>query len=312
MVRFGISVGSWPLAVPPSGEYLYGLAERVEALGYDGLWSGDHFVTQTPFLHALTLLGAFAARTTRVTLGTSVLILPLHNVAETAKAVSTLDFLCGGRFVLGVGVGGEMKKEWEVAGVPLGDRGRRADEYIQALRALWTSDAASFSGRYCQFADVNMQPKPAQPGGPPILVGGRSDAALVRAGRLADGWMAYMVTSERYAESVEKMRAAAMAARRDPGRLRLAHLIFWYVGRDHEQARSLAITNLSRRYNQPFDKLVDKYCAVGSPEACAEALRSFVAAGVDELVFMPIAPPDELLDQIAMLAEDVRPLVRTG
>jgi alkanesulfonate monooxygenase SsuD/methylene tetrahydromethanopterin reductase-like flavin-dependent oxidoreductase (luciferase family) len=157
-----------------------------------------------------------------------------------------------------------------------------------------------------------MQPKPIQPGGPPILVGGRSEAALRRAGRLCDGWMAYMVTAERYAESVETMRAAAAEAGRDPARLRLAHLVFWYVGRDHEKARSLAITSLSRRYNQPFDKLVDKYCAVGSPEACAETLRRFTAVGVDELIFMPIAPPDELLDQIAMLAQDVRPLVRQG
>lgn len=309
MVTFGISVGSWPMAVPPSGDYLYRLAERVEALGYDGLWSGDHFVTQTPFLHSLSLLGAFAARTQRITLGTSVLILPLHNVAEVAKAVSTLDFLCAGRFVLGLGVGGEMKKEWELAGVPIEDRGRRADEYIAALRAVWSSDQATFSGRYCQFADVNMQPKPIRPGGPPMLVGGRSDAALRRAGQLGDGWMAYMVTPERYRESVQKMQAAAAEANRDPAQCRKAHLIFWYVGRDHEQARNLAITNLSRRYNQPFEKLVDKYCAVGNAEACAEALRRFGDAGAEELIFMPIAGPDELFDQITMLAEDVRPLL---
>src|SRR5262249_20874827 len=149
-------------------------AAYAEELGFDALWIGEHIAFHMPTFDALTAMAAVAARTTTIGIGTSAVLLPLRSAAALAKAASTLDVISQGRLRLGVGVGGEFPKEFEAVGVPLRERGPRADEAIAILRALWAPGAASYQGRFVQFADVRMEPKPVQPGGPPILVGGRS------------------------------------------------------------------------------------------------------------------------------------------
>ncbi len=113
--------------------------------------------------------------------------------------------ISAGRLRLGVGVGGEFPKEFEAVGVPLRERGRRADEAIAILRALWAPGSASFHGRFVQFDDVHMEPKPVQPGGPPILVGGRSKHALRRAANLGDGFMPYLYTPAQFAGTQQRL-----------------------------------------------------------------------------------------------------------
>ena len=117
---------------------------------------------------------------TRLQLGTAVYLLPLRHPTPVAKQVSTLDHLTEGRFIFGVGVGGEFPKEYEACGVPIGERGARLSESLAVLRALWSGRPASYKGRFFQFEEVAMQPPPRQAGGPPIWCGGRSDAALRR------------------------------------------------------------------------------------------------------------------------------------
>ena len=138
----------------------------------------------------------------RLTLGTSVYLLPLRHPAPVAKQVATLDHLTEGRLIFGVGVGGEFPREYEVCGVPRGERGARLSEGIALLRRFWSGEPVSHTGRfYGPFTDVPMQPPSRQAGGPPIWCGGRSDGALRRTGRLADGWLSYVVTPEMYRAS---------------------------------------------------------------------------------------------------------------
>src|SRR5204863_2672876 len=149
---------------------LVGLAERAEALGFDSVWTHDHVfnvghvfdrIGSRPYYEPLTLLSFVAARTRRVRLGTSVLVLPYHNPIRLAKTAATLDVLSGGRLILGVGVGA-IEREMQALGVPFSERGAFSDEAIAAMRTLWTEDDPRFDGTYSRFSGMKFSPKPVQ------------------------------------------------------------------------------------------------------------------------------------------------------
>ncbi|OLA97713.1 MAG: hypothetical protein AUH20_00475, partial [Candidatus Rokubacteria bacterium 13_2_20CM_69_15_2] len=244
------------LSMHPPEEQL-ALVQRVEQLGFDSVWTGDHVSFHNPLYESLTLLASYAPITRRIRLGTAVYLLALRSPAVAAKITATLDVLSGGRLIFGVGVGGENPKEFELCGVPHAERGARVTEGIDVVRALWREAPATFHGRFSRFEGVSIDPKPVQKL-PPIWVGGRSDAALVRAGSQGDGWVSYVVQPERYARSLEKIREAAHAAGRSLTGFTGAHLAFITVGRDYERARKTWVSVLSRRYAQDFEPLAKK------------------------------------------------------
>ncbi len=300
-VRFGVS-----LSLHQPAE-LWALVRRVEALGFDGIWTGDHVSFYLPMYESLTLLASYASVTTRLRLGTAVYLLALRHPTIVAKITSTLDALSGGRLILGVGVGGENPKEFEASGVPHRERGARVDEGIEVVRALWRDTPATFKGRFTSFEGVSLDPKPAQPGGPPIWVGGRSDAALERAARLGEGWVSYVVTPDRYRQSLEKIRAAAGAAGRSLDGFARGHLAFITVGPDFETARDVWVSRMSRRYNQDFGPLAGRYGVIGTAPQCTETLEKFVEAGCDYFVLSPIGDPADDREQVEAIAADIVP-----
>lgn len=306
-VRFGVQLA------PQPAETLRALAARIEALGYDAIWVGDHIQFHDPRLESLTVLSHLAAVTRRVRLGTCVYLLALRHPTVVAKSVGTLDILSGGRVVFGVGVGGEFPKEFEACGIPYDERGARVDEGIAVCRLLWSPPPASFEGRFVRFTDVALDPKPVQPGGPPIWIGGRSDHALRRAVRFGDGWVSYLIAPERYRASLEKLHAfAAEAGRPLPvGQgFEPAHLAFTVIDDDWDRAHAAAARYLSRQYNQPFDDLARKYCVLGPPARCLETLERFVEAGVRTFVIGLVAGADRAAEQIERFAADVLPHFR--
>jgi probable F420-dependent oxidoreductase len=286
------------------------LARRAEALGYESVWSGDHVSFHNPMYESTTLLAAYAAVTNRVRLGTAVYLLALRPAAIAAKVTATLDALSGGRLIFGVGVGGENPKEFELCGVPHRERGARVTEAIDAVRALWRDTPATFKGRFTSFEAVSIDPKPVQRPGPPIWVGGRSDAALARAGRQGDGWVSYVVQPERYAQSLDKIRRAAEAAGRTLERFVAAHLAFVTVGRDYETARAAWVKVLTKRYAQDFEPLAQKYGIIGTPDQCAEQLERFRAAGCTYVIVNGIGEAEHEGEQLARVAADVLPRFR--
>jgi len=283
--------------------------QALEQLGFDSVWSGEHLLYHGPTLDALIVLAAYAARTERLKVGSSVLLLPLRPPALVAKAAATLDVLSGGRLILGVGVGGEYPPEFEAVGIPLAERGARADEALAILKLLWSGDPASFEGRFYRLPEVRLNPPPAQPGGPPIWVGGRSWAARRRAARLGDGWFPYLVDPEQYRRGRKEVEAYRAKAGRD-GPFTWALLLFIRCDDDPAEARQIAVQRLSRMYARPFDGLVDRFCAYGPPEACAQKVREFQAAGVEYFVLSPVASPAELLTQAVRYSAEVLPLLR--
>jgi probable F420-dependent oxidoreductase len=304
-VRFGVELPHRPELLAPA-------ALRAEALGFDSVWIGDHVAIHRPTLDPLGTLSYLAGITRRVRLGPCVYLLALRHPTIAAKAVASLDVLSGGRAVLGVGVGGEFPVEFEACGVPHRERGARVDEGIAVCRALWGPSPVTFAGRFTRFTDVVAEPKPVQPGGPPVWIGGRSDAALRRAARVGDGWIAYLVTPERFRASLEKIQAFADEVGRplDPERgFEPAHVLFTVVDEDREAARAAAARYLEAQYRQPFDDLARKYCLLGPPAACVERLGDFIAAGVRTFVVYFTVPGDRLLEQLERFGTEVAPLV---
>src|SRR5574341_696805 len=207
-IRFGASL----LPHPPQEQFA--IARRVDALSFGSLCTGDHVSFHNPRYESLTLLAAYAGITKRVRLGVGVYLLALRPPAAAAQITSTLDVLSGGRLIFGVGAGGENPKEFEACGIPHKERGARVTEGIDVVRTLWRDTPASFKGRFTRFEGVSIDPKPVQKPAPPIWIGGRSDAALARAGRQGDGWISYVIQAERYKQSLAKIEAAAALAGR--------------------------------------------------------------------------------------------------
>ena len=175
---------------------LTGLARRAEALGFDSVWVSHHVLNlgyiaerlgNAPYQDALVTLTWIAANTTRIGLGTSVLVMPYLHPMVLAKELATLDHFSGGRLTVGLGVG-SLPEENAALGVPYSTRGRFSDEFIEVLRALWTQDAATFHGRFFDFEGIVASPKPLQAPHPPIVIGGNRPQALKRVARLGDGW----------------------------------------------------------------------------------------------------------------------------
>jgi probable F420-dependent oxidoreductase len=235
-VKFGLRYAS--LGRYASGPAAVELAQAAEAAGFESLWTVEHVVVPAryesrypysptgkmgsgledfPLPDPLIWLAYVASATRTIKLGTAILILPQRNPVVTAKAVATLDHLAGGgRVLLGVGVGW-LAEEFATLGVPFEDRGARTDEYVAAMRALWSQERASFRGRFVSFDEVFCRPRPAG-GRIPIVVGGDTPAAARRAGRLGDG---YFPARGAPVALFDEMRRAAEAAGRDPADVEL-------------------------------------------------------------------------------------------
>ena len=290
---------------PPAEQWA--IVRAVERAGFDSVWTGDHVSFHNPMYESLTLLASYASITTRVKLGSGVYLLALRPPAIAAKVTASLDALSGGRLIFGVGVGGENPKEFELTGSPHAERGARVTEAIEVVRTLWRDSPATFDGRFTKFSGVSIDPKPVQRPGPPIWIGGRSDAALARAGRQGDGWISYVVQPERFRQSLDKIHAAAGAAGRSLDGFTPAHLTFITVGKDHESAKATWVRLLSRRYAQDFGPLAQKYGVIGTPSDCAEQLQRFVEAGCRYFVMDSIVDVGDEQAHLEQIAAEVMP-----
>jgi len=241
-MKFGI-MAPYQMAPLEEGEYAVAFARLAEELEFESVWVVDHVVMcpkyesrypydpsgRSPF-HAdvvqpdpLVWLSYVAAATRRIQLATGILILPQRNPVVLAKTLASLDRLSGGRLLLGTGVGW-VREEAEAVGTRFSDRGRRADEAIEAMRALWREPLSSYHGEFVRFDDVVSRPKPVRAGGPPIIVGGHSRAAARRAGRLGDGYYPLGVVGDELASRCDLMAETARAHGRDPAAIELTCL----------------------------------------------------------------------------------------
>jgi len=296
-----MQVGVWipncrHLATP---ENIRGAAVRAEELGYDSVWVSDHVVVphanvvnfgETIF-DPLVTLALIAGATRRVRLGTTVLIVPYRNAVVTAKMVSSLDALSGGRVVLGIGAGW-VAAESAMLGVPFAERGAMTDEHLEAMRELWTSSAPSFSGKYTQFSGLVFEPKPVQKPHPPIWVGGHSRAALRRTVEFGAAWHPInRPVAELRAGVAELARLSRERGRAVPPALTLRN--------------DLRVTAPAEP--SPASTHGGRVLA-GEPARLVEEIAELRACGVEHLVLEFLAADGRELDgQMTAFAERVRP-----
>jgi probable F420-dependent oxidoreductase len=314
---FGFSLpGRGPLATPDA---LTKLARKADGLRYSSLFVTDHVVIPTTYdspypysttgrfagdwtngyLEPLALLGVLAGLTSRVKLGTSVLVVPYRNPVVTAKMLATLDVMSGGRLILGAGVGW-MREEFEtVQAPPFEARGKVTDEYLRLMREMWTKEPAQFAGTYYRLPSVSALPKPRQKGGIPIWIGGHTDAALRRTGELADAWHPIgmrppaMLLPPEYAEKVKAIHGWARKAGRDPKGIAL----------------SLRVP-LELAPKRGKGAVSDQPGFRGTAADVVAHIRRYQAVGVSHFVF-DLAPTD-LRGQLTLMerfGEEVRPKV---
>jgi probable F420-dependent oxidoreductase len=266
--------------------------ERLEAEPIDSLWTGGHFASRNAGPEAMASLVRLAALTERVRVGTSILLLPLYPPAIVAKQIADLDRATNGRIMLGVGVGGEYAGEFRACEVPLSERGPRTDEAIGLLRRLWSAEEITHEGRFYRLDAVRIHPAPTRPGGPPIIVAGRQPAAMRRAAALGDGWMPYLYSPRRYAESVTTVRQAAADIGRDLAGFAWMVFVFVSVHDDAAVAQEQAARFLGGTYRQDFGAFVDRVAAAGTPDQVAQRLQEYVDAGARHLIIVPCATGD--------------------
>ena len=284
-------------------------ARRAEELEYDNLWVIERLLAPTnprsaypitedgslPQLYERVLtpietLTYVAAHTSRIGLGTSVLIMPLHNPVMLARQLATLDVLSGGRLRVGLGQGWSIDEMEAAGGTPRG-RAARADEFVRVLKAIWTSDPAEFSGASFTVPRSTLLPKPVQSPHPPIYMAAYVPEALKRVGRLADGWMPAGVPLGATWQLMGQVREAALAAGRDPSTL---ELVIYASG---------TILERSPGANRPD--------FVGTLDEIARDVATARDLGATEIIFEPgYASGDLCLDEYMHGLEHLRPLVR--
>lgn len=284
-------------------------ARNAEALGYEFVSTGEHVFFYGPTGNGLISLAAAAGATSTIGLMSTITLVPLYPAALLAKQVAALDVVSGGRFNLGVGVGGEYPMEFEACGVPVNERGARTNEALALMKRLWTEDEVVFTGRFNTLSGVTLAPKPTQKPHPPIWISGRSDAAMERCARYGTGWLPYMYTPEKLAESLQTISGhAAHAERSEPVEPGL--FIFFAVHEDREQAIKMATDRLSVQYNQDFSQLVGRYALAGNPDDCIARLREYVDAGARTVILNSACPGHYVEDNERLLAQAVLPALR--
>ena len=276
-------------------------AVRAEQLDYDSVWVSDHVVVphanvvnfgETIF-DPLVTLAVIAGATSRVRLGTTVLIVPYRNAVVTAKMISSLDALSGGRFVFGIGAGW-VAAESAALGVPFAERGPMTDEYLNAMQELWTKREPSFAGKYTQFNDIVFEPKPVQKPHPPIWVGGHSRAALRRTAQFGAAWH---------------------PINRSPGELRAGMSALAQICQARGRAVAPALTARNdMRILRPGEQVPKSAHAgrvlAGEPAALVDQITELAACGVEHLVLEFLAADGRELDeQMTIFAERVRPRI---
>jgi len=312
VTQFGLAIKNFvgPTETPDIDE-LYRYSARAEELGFESLWAWDHVILGVepsfPILDAVGTLTAIAARTSRIKLGTGVLVLPLRNPTVAAKAIGTLDVISKGRLILGVAAGW-YAREFDAVGVPFKQRGRLFERNFEILTRLWTEERVTLQADEFNLREAVMRPFTAQRPRPPILIGGYVDAVLKRVATKGDGWLTYFYTPESYTKSWAKITAFAREAGRDPKTLTGTNQLAILVGKSRAETEAPMRQWLQTEWDvAAWSESTIEHAIRGSAAECVEQLKAHVASGVDRIILIPYRYQAE---QVEIIAKEILPALR--
>jgi probable F420-dependent oxidoreductase len=287
--KFGIGLPNVAATELPPPQVIGDMAARADDLGFHSAWVIERLLHKNvPTLDPLATLTFAAARTRKVKLGTSILLLPLRNPVSLAKSIATLDYLSSGRLILGMALGGS-KVEYAATGKPIEKRVGLFLDALRVMESLWSGEEQTQPVRGWNLTGARMIPRPVQSPRPPVLFGGGAEGVLKRAGRLADGWIAGGTGSpEEVGATIEKVKAYASARKRDASKLDFAKILYFNVNRDKEKSKAALKHYLGSYYAFPFD--VEKFCPMGSPSECASFVKRYLDAGVTIPIMIAVEP----------------------
>ena len=294
---------------PNNIERLVALAERIEQGGLDGVWVGDSLVAK-PRMEPLAVLSALAVRTSRVRLGTAVLLPALRNPVLLAQTLATVDLISEGRLVIGAGVGGafneDQKREWAAAGVPSNGRGRRFEEIIEIIRGLGSGEPFNFSGKNFTLDSTLMRPVPTRPDGIPFLLAShyraQSQAQIKRAARLGSGIISISDSPQEFALVIQQVNEKAIEFGRDPRNMEKTFYMTVNMGPDLAKAESESAEWLTGYYGSNI--WGTRWGPFGDHKRVEERIAEYVAAGADTIVvrfasFDPERQLETFLEEVA-------------
>ena len=299
-VRIGIQLGQWPSRdIQP--EAVFDLVDYFEALDVDSIWVSDRLVSSALTLEPVTFLSFIAGRLKKMKFGTSTLVLPTRNPIVLAKELATLDFLSQGRLFPAIGLGGDESKDLQAVGINKKERAGRTDEMIVLMRRLWTEENVTFTGKYFSVQDATIMPRPCQKKGLPIWIGGRSEAALRRTGRLGDGWLVSSVSPAEVEAGIKSIRSYAADAGRQVEEDHYGVLIPFYFADSVDAAFEVAGRSIRPRADLP----TSDFTAFGTPAQIRSKVQSYIAAGATKFVMRPCGPFTGWREQTGILAREV-------
>ena len=289
-------------------------ARRAEDLGYDRITVGEHIMDGNPprpTMMGIPAMAAAAGATSRIRVLTGIVIAPLYHPVMLAKMVSILDQISDGRLDFGIGISGQRdtRAEFDALEIPVNTRGRRTDEMLRVMKDLWTTENVSHHGRFFNFDDVTLLPKPVQEPYPPIWVAGRSEAAIRRAAVTGDGWYPYLFTVNRIRRTNASVREMAEHSGRDLTRFHWGLNQPTAIDDDPDKALQTAIAHVGQRYVTPdrsAEDIARALCVTGNAEDCIGAIQERVDAGVRDFIFGFLAgEPEDYFAQMELFSNRV-------
>lgn len=289
-MRFGIALENFtPPGKQPDSSSIFQMAETAESLGFDSVWVWDHVLLGSrkvfPVLDSLTTLASIGARTEKIKLGTSVLILSLRNPIIVAKVLSTIQYMTSGRLIIGA-ASGWYKREFEAVGLPFEKRGRIFENRFKLVKSLLTEKDLNYNSEGFKLEHASMEPKSTIP--IPLLIGGYSDSVLARAGGISDGWISYYYTPQGFSDSWRKVEESARINGRKPESLRRLDIVPLAIENSFEEGDRIAREFTSTYMDLPKNTGCTPDSAVrGTIDDCISQIEEYEQVGIQDLIFIP-------------------------
>ncbi len=303
-IRAGFGIANFPFDGPRSWFEWVQLLERYKV---DSVWQTDRLVSKDPYLETLSVMATLAGCTEKIKFGMNAIVAPLRDPLVLAKQCATIDYLSNGRLLPMFGVGYPNAIEWRTTGQNAGDRGARSTEIFTLLNMLWNQESVTFEGKFYQYKDACVTPRPIQQ--PlPLWIGGNADAALKRTARLGTGWIGGITTPAQveYAINTIKTEAAACGRSIDPDHF--GSSLAFRIGSVHDPV--VSSFPLVRRAGIGDEIDLRPLLAIGSAKDIIARIEEYKAAGASKFVLLPIAMGDrDVFDQTRRACEEILPAI---
>lgn len=305
-VRAGFGIANFPFDKPKSWFEWVQLLERYKV---DSVWQTDRLVSVDPYLEAVSVMATLAGCTERIKFGMNAIVAPLRDPLVLAKQCATIDFLSNGRLLPMFGVGYPNAIEWKTTNRDASDRGARSSEIFQLLNLLWTQDSVTFEGKFYQYRNVSVTPRPIQQ--PlPLWIGGNADAALKRTARLGTGWIGGITTVEQVDHAIKLIRSEAAAVGRTIDDDHYGTSLAFRIGSVDDPV--VGQFPLVRRAGIGDEIDLRPLLAIGSVQQIIDRIEAYKAVGASKFVLLPIAMGDaDVFDQTRRACEEILPAIQT-